>query len=158
MTRSAVRLIELYPFRFHLNHLEYLLLRRSPDDRLYPGIWQIVTGTIEHGEKAYEAAIRELKEETGFAPLRFWVLPDVSSFYDPESDSVQTCVVFCCQVSDGTDPVLSEEHRAWQWCGSRKAKPLLAWPSQRDHIDLVDATIGRGDISEKLLDISRLVR
>ncbi len=157
MTQSAVRLLELYPFRFHDDHLEHLLLKRSPTDRLYPGIWQIITGTIEEGEKAFEAALRELKEETGFTPLRFWVLPDVSSFYDPESDTVQMCVVFSCQLSDSESPVLSEEHQAWQWCRSNVAKPMLAWPSQRDHIDLIDRTIGRGDIAAGLLDITRLL-
>ncbi len=158
MTQTAARLVELYPFRFHANHLEFLVLRRSQEDHLYPGIWQIVTGTIEEGEKAFETALRELREETGLSPERFWILPDVSSFYDVEHDTVQMCVVFCCQVSAVTDPVLSIEHDAWRWCSSLQAKPLLAWPSQRTHVDLIDATIGRGDLAGDLLDITHLAR
>src|SRR5262249_49237040 len=42
---------------------EVLLLRRR---RERGGFWQIVTGRIEPGESALEAARRELMEETGF--------------------------------------------------------------------------------------------
>ncbi|MFL2666683.1 MAG: dihydroneopterin triphosphate diphosphatase [Burkholderiales bacterium] len=41
--------------------LEILLLERA--DR--KGFWQSVTGSCESGEKTYETAVRELKEETG---------------------------------------------------------------------------------------------
>ena len=158
MTGSRVGIIELYPFRFHADHLEYLLMKRSPNDRLYPGIWQIITGTIESGEKATGAALRELKEETGLRPERFWVLPDVSAFYDWENDTIQSCVLFCCQLPDKSIPILSIEHCDWQWCRAAAAKPLLAWPSQKDHLDLIEDGIGRGDLSGKLLDISHLLR
>ena len=42
---------------------EYLIVKRAaePDK----GLWSIPGGLVEVGEKAYEAAIREAKEETG---------------------------------------------------------------------------------------------
>jgi lipoyl(octanoyl) transferase len=39
-----------------------LLLRRTPERG---GFWQIVTGRIESGESADQAAAREVREETG---------------------------------------------------------------------------------------------
>ncbi len=154
MPQPGVSLIEVYPFRFHENRIQYLLLKRAPHDRLYPGIWQIVTGTIEEGETAVRAALREVNEETSLKPLKFWVLPDTASFYDHRKDLVQFCALFSCQLPDGKEPTLSEEHDAWLWCSAQAAKPLLAWPSQRDHVDLVERTIVRGDQSSDLLDIS----
>ena len=43
---------------------EWLVLKRAPHIRL-GGSWQMVSGTVEPGEKAYLAAARELFEETG---------------------------------------------------------------------------------------------
>jgi len=44
--------------------IEILLIRRAPD-RIYPGIWQCVTGGLEGDEKVVDGALRELEEETG---------------------------------------------------------------------------------------------
>ncbi|GIS53581.1 hypothetical protein Ct9H90mP29_06230 [bacterium] len=35
---------------------------------MYEHLWQGVAGKIEEGETSWEAAIRELEEETGFFP------------------------------------------------------------------------------------------
>lgn len=154
MPQIGVSLVEVYPFRFHGDRIQYLLLKRAGGSSLYPGIWQIVTGTIERGETAAQTALREVGEETALSPLKFWVLPETSSFYDHRNDLVQICALFACQLPDGRDPRISHEHVAWQWCSAREAKPLLAWPSQRLHVDLVEQTIVRGDQSAGLLDIS----
>lgn len=45
----------------HTPDLKVLLLERA--DR--PGFWQSVTGSLEDGESTREAAIREVREETG---------------------------------------------------------------------------------------------
>jgi len=45
---------------------EILLMHRHPD-KPYGETWGIPAGKIEKGEKAIDAAIRELKEETGIA-------------------------------------------------------------------------------------------
>jgi dihydroneopterin triphosphate diphosphatase len=43
---------------------EVLMLER----RVPPGWWQSVTGSLEPGEQPWEAAVREVAEETGLAP------------------------------------------------------------------------------------------
>src|SRR5205823_2927728 len=50
---------------------QVLVLRRSPAGRS-PGSWETVHGTIEPGETPGDAALRELREETGCAPLRLY--------------------------------------------------------------------------------------
>lgn len=44
--------------------------RRSPDRRLFPGIWDVVGGHVEPGESAREALAREVWEETGWRVRR----------------------------------------------------------------------------------------
>ncbi|HEX9614205.1 MAG TPA: NUDIX domain-containing protein, partial [Bacteroidota bacterium] len=78
----------------------YLTLKRSAGDKLFPGIWQIVTGVIEKGEHAVHAAVREVREETGLLPQRLWRLPLVNSFYDPGKDVVHFCPHFAVEVAN----------------------------------------------------------
>jgi 8-oxo-dGTP pyrophosphatase MutT (NUDIX family) len=40
--------------------------RRSPDRRLFPGIWDVVGGPLEPGESPEQALAREIEEETGW--------------------------------------------------------------------------------------------
>ena len=58
-------LIEAHIFRETKKGIEFLLLKRA-DDQAYPRLWQMVTGKIRRGEKAFQTAIREIKEETGY--------------------------------------------------------------------------------------------
>lgn len=51
----------------HTVDLQVLLLERA--DR--PGFWQSVTGSLERGETPRDAAVREVKEETGFEAERY---------------------------------------------------------------------------------------
>ena len=110
---------------------QFLLLKRSPAEMLYPDIWQVITGGIRQGETALQAAQREVREETGFFTDRLWVLPYVGSFFDAGSDVVQMVPAFGCVVS-GRDVCLSGEHCACGWFSLQEALPLLAMPSHRE--------------------------
>ena len=59
MPRIVSDHIQVHPFRRRDGGIEHLLLRRSPEEDLSPGVWQVVTGTIEAGEPALAAARRE---------------------------------------------------------------------------------------------------
>jgi 8-oxo-dGTP diphosphatase len=131
----------------------YLVLRRSAGDRLYPGIWQIVTGSVERGEHAVHAAVRELNEETGLAAKRLWRLPFVNSFYDPVGDRVHLCPHFAAEVEERSEPRLSVEHDAYEWCTLERAQALLPWSGQRTGVGLVHSMILRGTEESRLLEI-----
>lgn len=78
--------------------LEVLLQTRwKPErDRLYSGTWEIPAGAIEAYENIYEAARREVYEETGLRVTSFY--PDMqTSAYAAREDDCFAFVPFCCQ-------------------------------------------------------------
>jgi dATP pyrophosphohydrolase len=129
-------MIEAHIFRETENGLEFLLLKRAKGE-IYPGLWQMVTGKVELGETAYEAALREIKEETGLKPGRLWVVPNVNTFYSHEMNTITLLPVFAAKVDDKESVKLSEEHTQSNWYKPEEAKSNLAWEGQRQSVDLI---------------------
>jgi len=128
-------LVEVHLFRLDNNELQFLLLKRSAH-KIYPGLWQMVSGHIEEGETAVQTALRELKEETGLKPFRLWVVPNVNSFYSPDNDSITIIPVFAAQIK--YDKIqISNEHTEFKWVNSEEAKTFLAWEGQRRSVDII---------------------
>lgn len=121
--------IDVFPFTRENDELKFLLLRRAPDNT-YPGIWQPVAGKVKAGEKAWEAGIRELKEETGFSPLNFYALDHVSSYYLHASDTIIHVPAFMAEV-EHIHPALSGEHDNFQWLPLDGAVSLASWEPYR---------------------------
>jgi dihydroneopterin triphosphate diphosphatase len=130
------KMIEAHIFREGKNDLEFLLLKRS-DKVIYPALWQMVNGKIKDGEKAFQTALREIKEETGLLPLRIWTVPSINSFYSQEDDSIIFLPVFAAEVSSASEIMLSYEHCDYQWVNPSKAKKMLAWEGQRHSVDII---------------------
>jgi dATP pyrophosphohydrolase len=128
-------LVEVHLFRMENNEMKFLILKRS-SHKIYPGLWQMVTGHIDKGEFAYQTALRELQEETGLKPSRLWVIPNVNSYYSPVDDSVTIIPVFAAEVKN-ENVVISDEHSEFKWVNSEEAKSLLAWEGQRRSLDII---------------------
>lgn len=144
MPSVASTIVEVCVFAAGEGGPRYLLLRRAPGERVYPGLWQFVTGSIEPGETAVEAARRELAEETGLVPTGFWVVPHVSVFYDASHDSMNLSPVFAARVQPGADPLLSAEHVEFAWLEFARAEERLVWPGQRQALRIAHEFIVRG--------------
>ena len=99
MPKVVVRVIDAYVFNRKSKEIRFLLLKRAKT-KIYEHLWQGVAGKIEAGEAAWEAAIRELKEETGFEPVRIFVADHVSKFYEAHGDWVNMVPVFGIEVED----------------------------------------------------------
>ena len=129
-------LIEAHIFRESVKGVEFLLLKRA-ESQQYPGLWQMVTGKIKTNEKAYQTAIREIKEETSLVPTQLWVAPTVNSFYEPKEEYICLIPVFAARV--GNDHIqLSDEHTEYQWVNRESAQKLLAWEGQRKAVQIVE--------------------
>ncbi len=131
--------VEVHVFRRTGGSLEFLLLRRG-EKEIYPGLWQMVTGKIKPGEKAYEAALREVKEETGLIPLKFWAAPKVNQFYQADKDAVYIVPVFAAEVSEA-EVLTGEEHDGYKWLSSAEAGSVLPWDEQRKALDIIERYI-----------------
>lgn len=113
---------------------ELLQLRRVPDDYL-GGTWQTVRGGIEAGETAVQAALREVREETGLVPVEFYRLGTIETFYipgrTPERDTVWHCVTFCAVVAPGAAVTLNDENDAHRWIPRDQMLQHTMWASER---------------------------
>ena len=119
--------------------LELLLVRRSAS-RIFPGLWQCVTGGLEPGERVPLAALREVSEEVGFGPAEieaFYDLDEVTPFYDEGSDAVVSSAHFAVRVRADAVPRLSHEHDDARWVAAEEAHALVIWPSYRLTIERI---------------------
>jgi dATP pyrophosphohydrolase len=129
-------MIEAHIFRETENGLQFLLLKRA-EKEIYPGLWQMITGKVEEGETAYQAAIREIKEETGLKPERFWVVPNVNTYYSHEMNEISILPVFAALIKGNVDVIICDEHSDSGWYSADEAKKILAWEGQRQSVDLI---------------------
>jgi dihydroneopterin triphosphate diphosphatase len=144
--------IECYVIRRVKNKLKFLVVKRNAGEAVYPGIWQIVTGKIESGEKAFEAALRELKEETGLKPERLFVIPHTTTFYSPERDEVSLVPLFFC-ITQEKNVTLSEEHSDFKWLDAGKASKKLFFKSQKENVNFIDSNFHSKDIFKTFKEI-----
>jgi dihydroneopterin triphosphate diphosphatase len=136
MPRIIFEIVEVVLFRRRPDP-EFLVLHRSEEEDIYPGLWQIVSGGIEPGEKAYEAAFREIKEETGLTPIALYNTPLTNTFYFYTTDSVNVSPVFAAEVKAADDVRLSNEHEEFRWLTEKDAVSLLVWPGQKSAIRII---------------------
>ncbi|KKQ11227.1 MAG: hypothetical protein US22_C0035G0001 [candidate division TM6 bacterium GW2011_GWF2_36_6] len=110
-----------------------LLIRRC-SQYLY-GNWQMVSGGIDKGEVAHQTALREIIEETGLVPARFYSANTVEVYYDAERDIIMTNPVFVAFIESEQKVKLSpSEHDAFKWVSIDEALKILEFPQQRENL------------------------
>ncbi|NOX65777.1 MAG: NUDIX domain-containing protein [Chlorobi bacterium] len=129
-------LVEAHIFRRKGGELELLAIKRT-GGLSYPNLWQMVTGGIQDGEKAYITALREIKEETGLTPKRLWSLPNINSFYSSEDDCIFMIPVFAAEVDAEDTVTISFEHSEYKWIGKDEMIEILAWPGQKKSVEIL---------------------
>jgi dATP pyrophosphohydrolase len=144
--------VEVYLFRRRGRKVEFLVLRRAAG-RL-AGVWQPVTGTRDRGETAIVAARREVKEETGVAPARWWRLEGVLLFFDAARDAFQFVPRFVAEIGASERVRISSEHDASMWLAPSAAGRRCLWDSQRSAIAAVRREILPGGPAARALAIA----
>jgi 8-oxo-dGTP pyrophosphatase MutT (NUDIX family) len=115
---------------------EFLQLRRSAGDYL-GGTWQTVRGTSEAGETAVRTALRELREETGLAPLEFYSLGVVETFFIAGLDTIWHSPAFLALVDPGAALTLDAEHDAHRWIDATEMEQACMWASEKPLVRVV---------------------
>ena len=109
---------------------DLLQLRRAKGEFL-EGAWGAIHGRIEKSETAWQAALRELREEAGLTPIEFYQLDVINTFYLAAADSIVHSPMFCAIVADDAPVVLNPENTEFRWVARAEMAGKLMWPGER---------------------------
>ena len=140
MSRQPIQ-VAVYCVRGNGENREYLLMHRASQRWRF---WQGISGGVEDIDADYyAAALRELKEETGFDPLdmklidysyTFAIPDDMRRMYDQPVDQI-TELVFLAQIENGREPTIDPvEHDEYRWCDFETAMKTLYWEGNKESL------------------------
>lgn len=124
------RMVSIVVLRGAGEATQMLLLRRAGS--YLHGVWSYVAGHVEAGETGWQAALRELREETTLEPDGFWATSFCEQFYRASADAVELVPAFVARVADDALPRLNGEHSAFRWERLDAAAELVPFGSQRE--------------------------
>lgn len=147
MYRQPIQVL-VYCYRLVDGVPYWLLLKRVPGRG---GFWQGITGAIELNELLMDAALREMREETGLTPVdirqtelqyTITVRPEWADKYNYDPAVRQLIeYVFVARLADDAEPILSEEHNEYSWKTTDHAMPMFKWPKNAEALKIVSAMI-----------------
>jgi dATP pyrophosphohydrolase len=140
-----LKVIDVYPYHVFEGNIKYLLLHRSTD-KLYAGQWRMVGGKVKAGETSWQAGLRELREETGVTPKKYWTIPSINQFYDYKSDQIIYIPAFAALLDIETPITLNHEHDDFIWLALDEAVKLIQWPEQIRLIKIINEIVLKGEL------------
>ena len=108
-----------------------LVVRRSMDDFL-GGYFELPGGGVDEGETISDAAIREVKEETGLVVTRVISIFDGFDYTTDKKPKVRQ-INFLVAIEKG-EVLLSDEHDSYLWIGRNDITSLKATDSMKECI------------------------
>lgn len=114
-----------------------LLMGLRAEGRYMGGTWQLITGSIEPNETAWQAALREVGEETGLVVRELYRLSHVTQFYRVDADAICVAPMFCAIVDAAAEPTINPEHTSLRWVPITEAAARLMWPGDRMALEQV---------------------
>jgi type II secretory ATPase GspE/PulE/Tfp pilus assembly ATPase PilB-like protein/8-oxo-dGTP pyrophosphatase MutT (NUDIX family) len=143
VSRLEIGTIDVYVIRPRRDGWRVLVLQRALDTRC-PTAWESVHGHIEQGEEPEDAAVRELREETGLDVARLYNVT-VQPFYLHRSHTVQLAVVFAAFVDEPATLTLGSEHQRAEWLSVVDALERFQWPREREALREIEHLLRNGD-------------
>ncbi|MBP2509144.1 dATP pyrophosphohydrolase [Agrobacterium tumefaciens] len=127
---------------------EVLLLRRN---HTLVGEWCQIAGGIEDGEKAWETALREVKEETGLDCDRLYSADICEQFYEADRDAISMFPVFVGFVDAEAVVTINHEHSEFRWVSFASAMTMVPFAGQRHVLRHVEAEFVQREPVQHLL-------
>ena len=143
MAPIRIAVVDVYVIRPYRTDWLVLSLQRSRGTRC-PGSWETVHGRIETDERPEEAAVREVREETGLDLDRLYNVT-CQPFYLHTVGVVQMAVVFAAFVTEGSDVRIGVEHERYEWVSVADAAARFTWPREREALEHIRILLGTGD-------------
>ncbi len=134
----------------------YTDLSRDEPVRLYlllhyrKGYWDFAKGKLEGSETSLEAALRELKEETGLdSEILFGFEQSLKyMFKNPRGELVNKTVTYYVGKSKTKDVQISSEHLSFKWLPYKEASQELSFENAKQILDMAKHFV---DYKEKQL-------
>lgn len=128
----------------------YLILKRKSSH--LSDSWQMVSGKIEKGEKAWEAALREITEETGLIPDRFYSVNKLEQFYEASQNCINLVPIFVGFIDSDQPVKISPEHSEYKWVLPEEAKEFLCFEHQTETMCMIEKKF----VKQKPLEFLRI--
>ena len=154
LTQIIAGVVDVYVIRPYLDAWRVLAVQRGLDTRC-PTAWETVHGRVEPGERPEEAAVREVREETGLAIDRLYNVT-VQPFYLHTTGTVQLAVVFAAFVREPAEVTLGPEHQSHEWLSVAAAAERFVWPREREALQHIQILLAGGDAGP-VEDVLRVV-
>jgi len=97
-----------------------LLLKRTKEE-----FWCHVAGSIESGELAWQAIIREFFEETAIEIRKLYYAETSEQFYDGPKDQYMIIPSFVVICKPNQKIEINSEHTEFRWCSLPEALELV---------------------------------
>ncbi|HEY5588995.1 MAG TPA: NUDIX domain-containing protein, partial [Candidatus Paceibacterota bacterium] len=136
-----------------------LVLRRNKDEDKFliiqhvKGHWGFPKGHLESGEKAQEAALRELKEETGIADIKLAELPSLAEKYSFEENGNhydKTVEYFIAFTENDEVTIQESEIQNYKWATYKEALDTLTFLEAREVLKVAEKYIDLNGISHEM--------
>ncbi|HEX8946626.1 MAG TPA: NUDIX hydrolase [Candidatus Paceibacterota bacterium] len=93
---------------------KFLLIKRASCEEHYPDLWDIPGGTLEPGEDPIEAAVREVKEESGLVVTDYELFAYTSKV-DLAKNKQFLRLIFKARYKSGEVVLEPREHDDYRW-------------------------------------------
>ncbi|MBN8192964.1 NUDIX domain-containing protein [Bacillus sp. NTK074B] len=117
---------------------EYRVLLMKRAESVLKDVWCYIGGGIEEGEKAWEAAYREVKEETGIINLSLYSANTFDRIYSIEGNYIYIAPVFVGFVAADQEININEEHSDFRWLTFQEAMDTVSLPGNDEVLAFIE--------------------
>jgi type II secretory ATPase GspE/PulE/Tfp pilus assembly ATPase PilB-like protein/8-oxo-dGTP pyrophosphatase MutT (NUDIX family) len=143
MAQIEVGTVDVFVIRPLPDGWRVLALQRGLETRC-PSSWETVHGHIEPGEEPEQAAVREVREESGLEVARLYNVR-IAPFYLHKLHVLELAIVFAAFVGEPAAVTTATEHQGSEWLSVDDALRRFSFPSERASLREIVELLSTGD-------------